>query len=287
MSGSARAWQPTTLRRVVKSLPSSARTVRVETDAGAGYLKALGNPEGPHILACEWVGTQLAEWLGLSTFDFALITVTPEDEVPFAKGGQASPGPAFITRAESGERWSGHVRQLRLLANPEDITRLVVFDTWTMNCDRYLSPPQGVVGWTRVNRDNVFLSEEAPAGQFVLKAIDHTHCFTCGAELTRRLRAIDRIRDGRVFGLFPEFRRFLDRRLVKLVARDLRRIDRDTLVEMTQTIPTEWEVTKEVQDALVDLILSRAVFVADTIEGRLWPPRFPGFEDPEETEHAS
>jgi hypothetical protein len=287
VSRSAWPWHPTTIRRFIKSFPTSACTGLVETDAGPGYLKALGNREGPHILACEWVGTQLARWLGLSTFDFALINVTPEDEIPFAKGGQASEGRAFITRAETGGSWSGHARQLRLLANPQDITRLVVFDTWTLNCDRHSYPPKGDISRTRVNRDNVFLSEEAPPGQFVLKAIDHTHCFTCGAELTQRLRAIDRIKDERVFGRFFEFRPYLDRTQARQAARHLRRIDRSTVGEMTQTIPTEWEVSSDVQEALVDLIVGRAVFVADTIERKLWLPRLPGLNEPEETEHPS
>ena len=259
----------------------------METDAGPGYLKALGSPEGPHVLACEWVGTQLAKRLGLSTFDFALIAVTAEDEIPFAKGGQAESGPAFITRAELGEPWSARATQLKRIVNPEDITRLVVFDTWTLNCDRHCLPPEGVVGRTRVNWNNVFLSEEAPAGQLLLKAIDHTHCFTCGRPLTKRLREIDRIKDERVFGLFPEFRPFRDRAQARQAAQDLRGIDRATVVQMIQTIPKEWEVGEEVQDALVDLILDRAVFVADTIEDRLWPQNEFGFANPEDTELSS
>ena len=40
----------------------------------------------------------------------------------------------------------------------------------------------------RINRDNVFLSNEvAPRGKVVLKAIDHTHCFTRGNALSARL----------------------------------------------------------------------------------------------------
>ena len=287
MAGLAQGWQPKTIRRFVRSFPTSTCTVLVETDAGPGYLKALGGPEGPHPLACEWVGTQLAKWFGLSTFDFALIQVTPDDEIPFAKGGKANAGPAFITRAESGETWSGSEKQLGRLANPQDITRLVVFDTWTLNCDRHCRPPEGVDGWPRVRPDNVFLSEEAPAGQMVLKAMDHTCCFTCGRALTKRLGGIDRIRDERLFGLFPEFRPFRDRAQAKQAARDLRGIGRATVVQMAQTIPKEWEVGEEVQDALVDLILDRAVFVADTIEDRLWPQNEFGFANPEDTELSS
>jgi len=66
----------------------------------------MGNPEGPHALVSEYVGTQLAEWFGLSTFDYALVELT-DDEIPFAKGESATPGPAFITRKEDGETCSG------------------------------------------------------------------------------------------------------------------------------------------------------------------------------------
>src|SRR4051794_38425377 len=100
-------WQPTTVTRFLRGIPSSARTAVVETDAGTGYLKALGNPEGPNTLACELVGTRLAQWLGLPTLDFALINIDDVDEIPFYNSagemdGRAFPGAAFITREERG-----------------------------------------------------------------------------------------------------------------------------------------------------------------------------------------
>jgi hypothetical protein len=72
---STQKWQPKVIRRFIKSFPTGAEVVIVETDQGRGYLKALGNRAGPHALACEWVGTSLAGLLGLSTLDFALIDV--------------------------------------------------------------------------------------------------------------------------------------------------------------------------------------------------------------------
>jgi len=190
MTAVAEPRQPRIIRRVIRQWPTATRTVLVDTDQGEGYLKAIGgDPTGPHTLACEWVGTQLARWIGLRTFDFALIKVTEEDEIPLAGGDLAIPGVGFITRAERGAPWGGKVSELRRLANPEDIIRLVVFDTWTLNCDRYFPP-------RRPNRDNVFLSREgAPPKQFILKAIDHTHCFTCGRELSRRVSNIAHIKD--------------------------------------------------------------------------------------------
>lgn len=151
------------------------RTARIVTDAGKAYCKAIGNPEGPHALACEWVGTHLARWLGLPTFDCALLTVDEVDEIPLGDQTWAKPGPAFVSRAESGHAWGGSADELHLIENPEDIAKLVVFDTWTLNCDRH--PPKGVV--RKPNKDNVFLSGEgARPGRFRLIAMDHTHCFT-------------------------------------------------------------------------------------------------------------
>lgn len=277
-------WTPTTIKRLIRAFPTSACTALVETDAGKGYLKALGNGEGPHILACEWIGSRLARWFGLSTFDIAMIDVTEQDEIPFHNGGKAQVGPAFITRAESGETWSGDEKQLDRLFNPQDISRLVVFDTWTLNCDRHSWQGEDKVRRARINRNNVFLSEEAPEGQFLLTAMDHTHCFTCGRELSRKLREIAIIKDPRVFGLFPEFRKHLDRSQVKQAAKDLRRMARATAVQMSEGIPQEWEAQAEALEALTELVVARAAFVADTIEGLLWPQGEFDFVNPGETE---
>lgn len=271
------AWQPTTIKRFIRGFPSSARTALVETDAGQGYLKAMGGPEGPHTLASELVATRMASWFGLSTFEFALIDVDEIDEIPFVdqdgnQTGRAESGPAFISRSESGDTWSGDERQLARLVNPQDVARLVVFDTCVLNCDRYSRSPGG---HARVNRNNVFLSEAAPEGQFVLKAMDHTHCFTCGRPWTRNLSRIDNRMDERVFGLFPEFRKFLgdDRTAVRQATADLRSIDRNTALQWTVGIPREWDVRQDALNALIDLVVQRATFVAETIENKIWPQR--------------
>jgi hypothetical protein len=262
-------WQPTSIKRFIKAFPTSTCTVLVETDAGKGYLKALGNNEGPHALVCELVGTRLARWFGLPTFDFALIEITENDEIPFHSGGSALRGPAFITREESGETWSGDKRQLSLLSNQQDVSRLVVFDTWTLNCDRYSMPENGFV--PRINRNNVFLSQETVAGELLLKAMDNTHCFTCGRELNSTLGNIDKIRNNQVFGNFPEFRDFLTKTNVRAATADLRKIDKDAVSELVANIPEKWEFRVDARNALRDLIVGWAKYVAETIEDKIWP----------------
>ena len=270
-------WRPSTVIRFLRGIPSSARTAVVETDAGMGYLKALGNPEGPNTLACELVGSRLARWFGLSTLDFSLIEIDEVDEIPFVNlagelEGQALPGTAFISREERGETWGGKKRQLNELMNPEDISRLVLFDTWTLNCDRY-GPSNDPLQKPRINRGNVFLSEEAMKGKLCLKAIDHTHCFSCGRPLTTRVEHLDKIQDERVFGLFPEFRKLLNRNVVQDSAARLSKLERTFVASTMHDIPSSWEVNKEVQEAWVNLIMRRASFVADTIEAKLWPQK--------------
>ncbi|MBN1489355.1 MAG: hypothetical protein JXA69_05505 [Phycisphaerae bacterium] len=225
-------------------------------------------------MACDWVGTQLARWFKLSTFDFAILSVTPDDEIPLGHGCHAEPGPAFVTRAERGHPWGGSARELEQIDNPYELGPLVVFDTWTLNCDRHSPDP----ATRKPNYDNVFLSEERAApGHFRLITMDHTHCFTCGRELNERVARIDRTKDDRVYGLFPGFVGHLDGRQTDVrdaVAR-LRTFERRTCEAVVNSIPPEWEVSKEARKALCELICQRAGFVADNIIDWLSPKCWP------------
>jgi hypothetical protein len=277
MASAPPPWQPKTILRPILALPTATATVLVETDQGEGYLKAMGNPESPHVLACEWVGTQLARRLGLLTFDFALVQVTVDDEIPFARGGKAQPGPAFITRRERGVSWGGK-RSLKKVANPQDITRLVLFDTWTRNCDRH--PPDPTQ--RRPNRDNVFLSREgAPRRKLLLKVMDQGCCFNWGRDLTARLAELSFVREEGVYGLFPEFWEYLDREALRDAVRTLRGVKQEEVRRIVDGIPTEWDVPRAARDALVEFISRRAAFVCEHIEGCIWPQREFDFSAPE------
>jgi hypothetical protein len=68
-------WQPTKIRWVNGTLESSTGASRVETDQGPAYAKFMGNPEGSQALFCDLVGTRAAAWLGLSTFEVAVVQI--------------------------------------------------------------------------------------------------------------------------------------------------------------------------------------------------------------------
>lgn len=262
-------WQPRTIKRYIESIPTSTRVVRVETDEGEGFLKTLGNPEGPHVLACELVGTLLAEWLGIPTLDSAIIEVMPGDEIPFAGGGVALPGPAFITRAEKGVAWGGDVLTLGKVTNPQDIASMVVLDTWIRNCDRYRPEPN-----RRINLDNVFLSWGSnPKKGLTLKAIDHTHAFSCGRHLTARMGQIDDVQDQTVFGCFPEFSSLLTREDIGNSTFRLAKMNTMEAATIVGRVPLEWQVEEAVRVAWIKLICERARFVAERIDTWLWPEK--------------
>jgi len=256
-------WQPTRLLEVVRSVHSSTNATEVNTDAGRGYIKTLGNRQSPHVLATDWVGTHLARWFGLSTFDIAILVLEAEDTFELPGGLLAQKGPAFASRAMDGEPWGGCKTLLDLLVNPGDITRLVVFDTWTLNCDRHY--PDTEV--RKPNLDNVFLSfEGVDAGKRRLIAMDHGLCFIRSNEdLTRKLANIDKVQNELLFGLFPEFRCKIDDDVVEECQSRLREMDASIARDIIATVPEEWDVSPEARSSWAELIDRRARFVADNI----------------------
>ena len=276
MNGPATShWQPTTFLRFEEAYDTSTGTARIVTDAGPAYVKAMGNPEGPRPLACELVGTQLARWLGLPTLDFALMRIDADvDEIPFFGGGMAASGPAFVTRAVQAHPWSGSEADLDGLDNPEAVSWLVVFDTWTRNCDRYaphLTRP-------RVNTDNVLLEKvgDKESGGLRFVAIDHGCCFTCGRELTPRLAHITPVQDPALYGLFPACAARVREDDVKAAIDRLRELEEDAVAAMIEKVPGEWEVDQGTRVAWRELVCRRAAFVADTILDRIAKVCWPG-----------
>jgi hypothetical protein len=234
-------WRPQNVTRFIQSFGTAAGTALVDTDLGEGYIKALGNPEGPQILACELVGSLLADWLGLTTLDFSLIEVAEDDEIPFLHGGSAAAGPAFISRYEPKSfPWGGTALELEVVHNRQHISGLIVLDTWILNCDRYA--PNG----RRVNLDNVFLVQYPESKKEVLlKAMDFTHAFTCGREITRRIGFIDE----QIYGLFPQFESFIDRAEIRRFATLLRQFTADVASAFISLVPREWDVSNDARGA--------------------------------------
>ena len=260
-------WDPGSFLRFERSLATSTNVAKVVTTNGKAYIKVINNPEGPHALAREWVGTGLARLIGLSTLDYATLEIDAAvDEIPLYSGRMAASGPAFCTKDEPGHPWGGAGDELKDIENPEDIVRLVVFDTWIRNRDRHF-PDESV---RRPNLDNVFLSEVATQpGKYRLLAIDHTHCFSHGAELTTNVAQTGNVKDPLIYGLFPQFERYFGRDPLEASLRDLGSIAEDQILGLVNTVPAAWDVGRQIQDALADLLVRRAAFLLENIDNAL------------------
>lgn len=259
-------WSPTRIRWVGKTLDTSTGASRVETDQGAAYAKLVGNPEGSQALFCELVGTRAAAWLGLRTFDHGIVDVTTAGIVTYENGSTSQEGPAFVARFEDGTTWGGTAEELDAVENADAFSGLIVLDTWLLNCDRYRVEGEHI----RRNTRNVFLSEDGAAkGKFKATAMDHTHCFTCGHQLTKAISHIDRVRDARLYGNFPEFKEYLTHEAVRQYANRLRAFSKRDAEELLAGVPKPWEPATDVKAAVVAFMSQRAAFVGQNVRKML------------------
>lgn len=274
------SWKPTKFIRHLETISTSTEVAIVLTDAGKAYIKVMGNNEGPHVLARELVCTQLAGWFDLPILDWSILKLQSSDTFDLDKGRMAIPGPSFATRLIEAKPWDGSDKILKRLMNSEAITRLVIFNTWIKNDDRY--PPVDDAGavksdW-KLNLDNVLVTrEDAPKGKFRLIAMDFGRGLRREkvSDLSVKLANQDSIRNVLIYGLFPQFRKFVTEELVDISIDKLRSIESNIVEIFVDSIPNEWEVSEKIRVAIVEFICSRADFLADTIKARLSPLCFP------------
>jgi hypothetical protein len=263
-------WQPTAVIRLIKNdIPTSTSPCFVDTDMGRGYVKMPNTSAGSQALVSELVGTQLAEWFGLQVFANAVIPVSEADINPDSQDDKLVP--AFITREENGIPWEGGEKVLKDVENVRDFSWIVVFDTWVGNVDRHCWVTRSGERQEWENKQNVFLSDDAPKGQFTLKAYDHTHCKLSQIVASPQVDLEGRIKDPELYGCFPEFKRFLCRSEVKAAVGRLLLIDEATAKLIVAKIPDEWIEDDSARDRLVEFIKRRSEFVGVHIESMLFP----------------
>lgn len=107
------SWRPTLIRRTIESMETGSEVVQVVTNDGRAFAKFIGGKEGPHILACELIGTLLASLMGLPVLDWMLLTYPGLPEIVLSSGAKAQAGTASLTRRVDGMPWGGHEDDLK------------------------------------------------------------------------------------------------------------------------------------------------------------------------------
>jgi len=106
--------------------------------------------------------------------------------------------------------------------------------------------------------------------------MDHTHCFTCGRDLNVKVATVDRVKDDRLYGLFPGFMPKVRQDEVEAGIVRLKELDQTVVDEIVATIPADWEVSEGARNALKELICRRASYVAENMLAAVGKACWPG-----------
>jgi hypothetical protein len=254
-------WQPTYIKRVIETFQTSTRVARVGTDSGNGFLKGLGNPAGKLSLAAELVAGELASWYGLDIPPFAIVSIG-ELPIPMIDGGYLAPGPAFISREVDGFAGTGGQGFADKIANPADVAKLVVFDTWIRNADRCHPEPDNYPP----NYDNLFFT--TAGAKFRLMALDHSQGFV-ESGLEENLSDPYLLNDDGVYGYYPEFSELIQFEPVTAAIQRLGEFPAALAAEIVDSIPEEWDISNTARAAWVSVIVQRAQRVAEYLPAKL------------------
>jgi hypothetical protein len=80
---------------------------------------------------------------------------------------------------------------------------------------------------------------------------------------------IDKVKDERVYGLFPAFVPYLRPETLEATRNRLRGFERPTIRGILSTLPAEWQVPPAAIPAWDELVCQRAAFVAEVMIDRL------------------
>lgn len=259
---------PSEITREIEHFTSSTSPARVASDAGDGFIKSVGNPMGSAALVSELVAGELGVWFGLQIPPFSIVQKC-EIEILMKKNGRPMAPPLFFSSAVDGTPRDGTDTFLSRLRKPDDVAKLVVFDTWIRNWDRYHNGDS--------NSENL-LYVKASKLKYDIVPIDHSNCFIgAQAEFPVTPSPADWVEDPGVYGKFPEFDDYLTAKTVTHALNLLSTLDRIFVVDVVNSAPIEWGLTAGAKGSLVNFICDRATYVVNTLGARLIDePELPG-----------
>ncbi|MBZ0265247.1 hypothetical protein K8I28_11310 [bacterium] len=246
------SWSPSKIIMVEKSISGAGtHPFEVLTDTGRGVIKVPGNPQGTDSLISEFLGTSLAKAIGLQTFPFSLLNLSA-GAFQFSRGSDSKPGHGFISKFEKGIVWDGSSRVFERLINFEDITKLLVLDTWVCNFDRYSSD---IGGKEHRNYDNVFFKHQS-SDRLQLIAMDFSFA------LTRSTLLDVLVDDTHIYGNFPEFKPYFNDSVCSICLKTIKNFSRISLETIINKMPVDWNIDQGLKDKVVEFLEERAAFLA-------------------------
>lgn len=254
------AWRPTKVLRVVDVKATSTSPLFVETDQGNAVVKYLGNKAGTDALISEYICASLCNIIGVLCPDFAIMKI---GDLEVEAGVTVQGGPAFLSRFVD-EAYQLSPTLLKRLREPEQMTRLIVFDTWVRNSDRYCKDHYGDVLVDKP--ENALLIKDKRKMQ--LLAIDHSHAL-CDDSLEDGL-GDSWVNEAEIYGFFPMFAPYLDRAVAYKALEAIRAIDEACIRLICERVPREWGMNQSLTSSLAQCLVARGARLADWLIDELF-----------------
>jgi len=255
-------FHPQSLLRVIEGYNSSTLPCLVDTDLGKAVLKAANNPAGQSSIASEIVCGELAKWLGLNVPDFCILNDVNLN-IPLGNTGRNFETPIFGSKYQIAETRDISGKMLEKVENIQDISKLIVFDTWIRNYDRYDAR------YEHENSDNYLLKQLGNSAKYELLVIDHSHCVSLDS-LNDVTDWNNLIEDEAIYGLFPEFSPHITPVYVRAALEKLSGLDKNHVEQIVNSIPIELGISRSSKDSLQNFICERAKFLVANFSERLF-----------------
>ncbi|WP_166434076.1 HipA family kinase [Roseovarius spongiae] len=240
-------------------LGTSTKPLVVETDVGTALCKYCGNPAGTDALCSELIASELLALLSYDAPAHALVRLSKRFDLQ-EFGVHVEDGTAFLTRWEPlAITFSGEGGLLDSVSNPEMVSKVLVFDTWIKNVDRFVSSP----GLSTENLDNLLFVPDNKRVRMMV--IDHSHSFT---ETTFEDGFSDDWWDDEdVCGTHQSLATFVREDALHQGLDEISAVSREQLERIVGLVPPEWGLSQRARVRLVDGLLNRAG------EMKHWLPR--------------
>ncbi|RFU62968.1 HipA family kinase [Peribacillus glennii] len=226
---------------------------------GKEYLvKFKNNPQGNRMLMSEYVGTLLAQHLGLPTIPFEIVYVPKEfitenklDSFQFKHGNQFA---SLYIENCSGLWFQPNKEQV---INREMLAGIVVFDFWLRNEDRDAS--------------NILL-QPSPKPNFYIHMIDHGNCYPRKSTLLEIINNPKRLKLSVVHNWCMSM--LDDKEELTFYLNKIVNFNNDLVRELIYSIPDDWGISDEVKkEFYTDIIEAKQVLpkVVEMMKGHVNP----------------
>lgn len=231
---------PITPTTFIKSLKGKSLPQLIRFSDGNDYvIKFSGNPQGMKILINEYIASQLAAILSLSTPSYSLVHISEQ----FIRENPVLSSFSFVGGVQFSSRYIEHCKQIPKyppfperdqILNQEVLAGIVVFDYWLSNSDR--------------SRRNLLLQQNH-RGNVQIQLIDHGNCFSGNTNWdVKSLVKPPKLKFRTVHKWCLSLLRNKDE--ILLFIEKVKKIPDDLIYSIIGSIPDEWNVTKREKESL-------------------------------------